>query len=59
MALRNKIEQVKKFEVRNEILGANPQTAHKIIQLTIRTKIRLQKEKMKKQKRFRHLAGKD
>ena len=35
-ALTNRIKQVENFEVKPQILGANPLTAHKIIQLTLK-----------------------
>ena len=45
------MKQVENFDVKPQILGANPQTAHKIIQLTLKfnpgTQARERKKKIK------------
>ena len=56
VGLTNNIRQVKKIEVLPQILGANAQTAHKIIKLTIETKQVKQKQKLEKVKRLRHCS---
>ena len=51
MALTNNIRQIKKYEVKPQILGVNAQTAHKIIQITLdadEVGTKCVKEKLKK-----------
>ena len=56
VALANSLKQVKTFTVRPQILGANAQTCHKIITLTLRTKGEEKESTMQKVKKFRHCS---
>ena len=56
VGLANNIKQVENVEVKSQILGANAQTAHKIIILTIETKQAEQKFKLENLKRLRHCS---
>ena len=54
VALTNTVNSVQNFEVRPQILGANAQTCHKIIKLTLRSKLESKQSEAKEQKKFRH-----
>ena len=54
VALTNNMSRVENFEVMPQILGANAQTCHKIIQLTLRINVEQEKTVMKTKKKFRH-----
>ena len=54
VALTNNRSQIKDFEVKQNILGVNAQTAHKVIQLTIKTNTVAEKSNQVKEKRFRY-----
>ena len=56
VALTNNIEQIENFEVKPQILGANAQTAHKIIKITLRAKVATRNSERKKIQRFRHCS---
>ena len=56
VALTNNISQIKDFEVKQDILEVNAQTAHKAIQLSIKSNIIEEKCEKMKQKRLRHCS---
>ena len=56
VALTNNIKQIKNFKVMPQILGANAQTAHKIIKITLRAKVAPTNSERKKIQRFRHCS---
>ena len=56
VGLTNNLRQVISFEVKPHMLGANAQTAHKVIKLTIETKEEVQKCKKEKIKKLRHCS---
>ena len=49
--------KVRNLEVKPETLGANAQTCHKIIQLTLKTLIGQEKNVRKVQKKFKHCSA--
>ena len=57
VALANSLNQVKNFKVRPQILGANAQTCHKIITLTLRSMREETESSYPKVKKFRHCSS--
>ena len=57
VAITNCLSTVRNFEVNPDILGANAQTCHKIIQLTLRTKVSHEKNTTETLKKFRHCTA--
>ena len=54
--MANTLRQVKNFNVHPQILGINAQTYHKIIELTLRTKLNSGTSIAEKVKKFRHCS---
>ena len=54
VCLANNIRSVKEFRVLPQILGVNAQTCHKILKLTIGTRLKKESERQEKALKFRH-----
>ena len=57
VALTNKVSTVQNFEILPQILGANAQTCHKIIKLTLRVTTDRKRTEQSKAKKFRHCTA--
>ena len=57
VALTNKVTTVQNFEILPQILGANAQTCHKIIKLTLRVTTDRNSREQSRAKKFRHCTA--